>query len=78
VKAINIVGYFLVLGGCFWLAVSIISTSEYLGLTFLGVVLVVIGIGLLSLSKNLDKRQKASCNCCKCSNCKLDHDHWSH
>jgi len=60
VKAINIVGYFLVLGGLAWLGLSLISTQETLGLTFLGVVLVFIGIVLLSLSRFLDNKQKSS------------------
>ena len=76
--AIKIVGYLLILSGLAWLGLSIISTPDTLGITFLGVILVFIGIVLLSLSRILDKRQKASCNCCKCSNCSLDHDHWSH
>ena len=77
-KAINIVGYLLMLSGLFWLGGSIISTPDTPALTFVGVVLVFIGIGLLALSRFLDNRQKASCNCCKCTNCSLEHDHWSH
>ena len=77
-KAINVLAYLLIFLGLAWLGLSIISTPDTLALTFVGVVLVFIGIVLLSLSRYLDKRQKASCNCCKCSNCSLDHDHWSH
>ena len=77
-KAIKVLGYLLMFLGLAWLGLSIISTPDTPALTFVGVVLVFIGIGLLSLSRYLDERQKASCNCCKCSNCSLDHDHWSH
>jgi len=54
VKAINIVGYFFVLGGLAWLGLSIASSVETLALTFVGVVLVFIGIGLLTLSRKLN------------------------
>jgi len=77
-KAIKVLGYLLIFLGLAWLGLSIISTPDTLALTFLGVVLVFIGIVLSSLSRYLDKRQKASCNCCKCTNCSLEHDHWSH
>ncbi len=76
--AIKIVGYLLILSGLSWLGLSIISTVDTPALTSVGLVLVVIGIGLLALSKNLGDREKRNCNFCKCSNCKLDHDHWSH
>jgi len=68
----------LILSGLSWLGLSIISTVDTPALTSFGIILVAIGIGLLVLSKNLGDREKRNCNCCKCSNCKLDHDHWSH
>ena len=73
--AIKIVGYLLILSGLAWLGLSIISTPDTLALTFLGVILVFIGIGLLTLSRILGDREKKNCNCCKCTNCSLDHDH---
>ncbi len=57
--AIKIVGYLLILSGLAWLGLSIISTPDTPALTFVGVVLVFIGIGLLALSRFLDNRQKA-------------------
>jgi len=60
VKAIKVLGYLLMLLGLAWLGLSIISTPDTPALTFVGVVLVFIGIGLLSLSRILDNRQKAS------------------
>jgi len=79
VRVILVFGGMLIFSGLAWLGLSIISidTDTY-ALTYLGIILLAIGIGLLVLSKILDKRKKASCNCCKCSNCSLDHDHWSH
>jgi len=77
-KAINVLGYLLIFLGLAWLGLSIISTPDTLALTFVGVVLVFIGIGLLTLSRKLGDREKKNCNCCKCTNCSLDHDHWSH
>ena len=75
---VSILGVLLILFGLFQLVLSIFSTVDTQALTYLGIILLAIGIGLLVLSRILDKRKKASCNCCKCSNCSLDHDHWSH
>jgi len=57
VKAINVLAYLLIFLGLAWLGLSIISTPDTLALTFVGVVLVFIGIGLLTLSKKLDNRE---------------------
>jgi len=76
--AVKIVGYLLIFWGLFLLAGSLISTSDTQALTSFGSLVVVIGIGLLVLSKKLGDREKKNCNCCKCTNCSLDHDHWSH
>ena len=76
--AIRVIGYLLIISGVAWLGLSIISTVDTPALTFVGVVLVFIGIGLLTFSRYLGNREKKNCNCCKCTNCSLDHDHWSH
>jgi len=75
---VSIFGVLLIVVALFLLGLSIISTVDTPALTSMGIILLVIGIGLLVLSQILGKRKKASCNCCKCSNCSLDHDHWSH
>jgi len=78
-RVISVFGGMLIFSGLAWLGLSIISVdADTPALTYLGIILLAIGIGLLVLSKILGNRQKASCNCCKCSNCSLDHDHWSH
>jgi len=78
VKLISVFGGLFIFSGLAWLGLSIFSTPDTPFLTYLGVIILAIGIGLLVLSQILAKRKKASCNCCKCSNCSLDHDHWSH
>ena len=75
---IKIFGVALILFSFLPMGLSIISTSETPTLTHLGIVLFAIGIGMLVLSKILVVSAKWSCNCCKCGNCKLEHDHWSH
>ena len=75
---VSILGVLLILFGLFQLLLSIFSTVDTQSLTYLGIILLAIGIGLLVLSKILGNREKKNCNCCKCSNCSLDHDHWSH
>ena len=76
--AVKILGYLLIVLGLGWLGLSIISTPDTQALTNMGIIILAIGIGLLVLSKKLGDREKKNCNCCKCSNCSLDHDHWSH
>ena len=78
VKMVKIFGVLLILLGLPLLGLSIVSSVDTQSLTSLGTILVVIGIGLLVLSKILGNREKRNCNCCKCSNCSLEHDHWSH
>ena len=75
---VSILGVLLILFGLFQLLLSIFSTVDTQSLTYLGIILLAIGIGLLVLSKILGNREKKNCNCCKCINCSLDHDHWSH
>ena len=77
-RVISVFGSLLIFSGLGWLGLSIFSTVDTPFLTYLAIIILAIGIGLLVLSRILDKRKKASCNCCKCSNCSLDHDHWSH
>jgi hypothetical protein len=72
------IGSLLILIGFSLLGLSVISSSDTQALTSLGIILTVIGIGLLVTSKTLGDKEKRNCNCCKCSNCSLDHDHWSH
>ena len=76
--AIKIVGYLLIVSGLGWLGLSIISTPDTDAITSFGSIIAVIGIALLVLSKKLGDREKRNCNCCKCTNCNLEHDHWSH
>ena len=75
---IKISGALLALIGLLLLCLSVFSTSDTPALDALGIILFAGGIGLLVLSKILGNKQKARCNCCKCNNCVLDHDHWSH
>lgn len=75
---IRIIGYLLIISGLAWFGLTIISTPDTEELTFFGVILWVSGIGLLVLSRILGDRKKKNCNCCECTNCNLEHDHWSH
>jgi len=68
----------LILFGLSVLGISIVSPSDTPLVTSLGIILVAVGIGSIVLSKILKDREKKNCNCCKCSNCSSDHDHWSH
>ena len=72
------IGFLLILIGFSLLGLSVISSSDTQALTSLGIILTVIGIGLLVTSKTLGDKEKRNCNCCKCSNCDLEHGHWSH
>ena len=78
-RVVSVFGVLLIISGLAWLGLSIISLdTDTPALTSFGSLVAVIGIGLLVLSKKLGDREKKNCNCCKCSNCSLDHDHWSH
>jgi len=55
-KAIKVLGYLFIFSGLAWLGLSIISTPDTPYLTSFGSIIVVIGIGLLVLSKKLSKK----------------------
>ncbi|MBL7002194.1 MAG: hypothetical protein ISR80_05505 [Nitrosopumilus sp.] len=74
----TIFGVLLLLFGLAVLGISIFSPNDTPLVTALGIILVAIAIGLLVFSKILEDREKKNCNCCKCSNCSLEHEHWSH
>jgi len=78
VRVISVFAGMLILPGLAWLGLSIASPSDTPALTYLSIIILATGIGLLVLPRILDNRRKVGCNCCKCSNCDLDHDHWSH
>jgi len=58
-KAIKVLGYLFICSGLAWLGLSIISTPDTPYLTYFGSIIVVIGIGLLVLSKKLGDREKS-------------------
>jgi hypothetical protein len=75
---LRFIGFLLILVGFSLFGLSVISSSDTQALTIFGVILLAIGIAVLVLSKILGDKEKKNCNCCKCSNCNLEHDHWSH
>ncbi len=58
-KAIKVLGYLFIFSGLTWLGLSIISTPDTPYITSFGLIIVVIGIGLLVLSKKLGDREKS-------------------
>jgi len=82
-------GVLLTLVGLFFLYLGfvVIGGSGFNDSFAIGLVSFFVGIGLLavsvinskSISRNtLNHEKESECNCCKCSNCSLEHDHWSH
>jgi len=57
-RIVSVFGVLLIFSGLAWLGLSIISTPDTRTLTYFGSITVVIGIGLLVLSKKLGDREK--------------------
>ncbi|MEK0321128.1 MAG: hypothetical protein QQN61_08585 [Nitrosopumilus sp.] len=57
-RIVSVFGALLIFSGLAWLGLSIISTPDTQALTSFGSITMVIGIGLLVLSKKLGDREK--------------------
>ena len=52
-------------------------------ITILSIVLIIIGMGMILQKAGLKRLGKKiteppPCNCCKCTNCSSNHNHWTH
>lgn len=53
--------------------------SMFVAVPFFIIGVVLLAVGLMRKSKEKKKEEvRFGCNCCRCSNCKLEHSHWVH
>jgi len=70
-KKIRLLGLVVVLVGIVILALNKDTHSQTFIISF---ALIVIGMVMIAGKRIFEK----SCNCCKCTNCGLNHNHWTH
>ena len=64
-------------GGLYQIGYLIGSLIIAIPMFITGVVL--LAVGLLRRTKEKKKEEvRFGCKCCRCSNCSLDHNHWTH
>ena len=74
-KKIRLLGLVLAVVG---LVILLLNKDTHSQTFLISLALIIIGIVLIAGKRIFDPPPPPPCNCCKCTNCGSNHNHWTH